>query len=109
MREKTDIDEKIKFVKACRKLGATEVKFNDGTHVILDEKARPQQNQPSVRQARAIEEKANIIEDDSRLQQNADHIDDQLSMLLIEDPSKYEELLREGELKDGPPIGEAYN
>lgn len=88
-------------------MGAKEVKF-EGVHVLWDEATTPQSKQPSIRQTKASEEKAIQIEENSNIQENADHTDEQLSLMMVEDPFEYERLLRERELEDAQ-TGEAYN
>lgn len=89
----------IKLIKVLRENGVQ--KFEGfGFQIVLGSETNANPITPTVRQTRASAKKAEQIERDSLIDENIEVSEEQLSLALIEDPARFEQLLREGELED---------
>lgn len=96
---KLDPKDVLKLIKACRVNGVS--KFEGfGLSLVLGEETTSHPLAPTVRRIKAAEKKALDISTEALVRENGTHVEEQLDMLLLEDPGEYERLLREGELED---------
>jgi len=97
--ENKDLRAIIKLVRILRENGVRSFE-GSGIKVVIGEEIIPTPLTPSASQTKTAENKAIELENVAVLQENADVVDDQIEMLLIEDPAEFEGLVIERELED---------
>lgn len=101
MKKPTDLRDVFKLIKFCKKHGIQ--KFEGfGFHFVLGTETMPNPLTPPVRQTKASIARSEAVEKDALMEDNQSIVEEQLDMLLLENPGEYERLLREGELEDAP-------
>lgn len=99
MSESANFRDIIKLIKALRENGVQ--KFEGfGFQIVLGSETNASPITPTVRPTKASAKKAEQIAQDSLIEENIEFSEEQLSLALIEDPARFEQLLREEELED---------
>jgi|GEM_PF-4162329 len=92
-------DELLELIKACKAARATNLKIGDVEIRFADRERR--QTKEKVREIPIPTAKElSSAEDDARIKNNLELVDDDVATMHVEDPSEFERLIVERELKD---------
>lgn len=97
--DKISVKDLTKILKSCKELGVSELKFGN-LSVVFGEKTMPQPLTSSVRQTKAAEIQTQVVEKEALQQLSKELDEEELSVMSIENPEMFEQLLIEKELGD---------
>jgi hypothetical protein len=88
------------LIKTCSVSGVLELNYGE-LHIKFASKDIEAPSEPAIAGRKSDATKSTVIEQDSIEQDELKTKQDQLDLMLIEDPAEYERLLIAGELEDG--------
>lgn len=88
-----------KLIELCGEKGVSELQFGD-LKIVFGRQTKVDPLTPTVVQTKEAEVQTQQIEKEALVEASKDLDENDLSLMQIEDPSRYEQMLIEGELED---------